>query len=189
MASDGPETSAAPATENLIPPSVNDDKLIKCQPGENESDIIEVPFKQIKQSHTFHNMFRDLGCDLDENFVFPMPAVKPDVFQKVVEWTANHIGVPDPEVKEDPTTRERVWFTLNDYENKFFDVPVDITAELLTAANYLDIKHLYLYGCQKMAELIKSKTPEEIRELLGLEDDLTPEEKEEIKKQNVWCNY
>ncbi|KAI1718319.1 skp1 family, dimerization domain-containing protein [Ditylenchus destructor] len=189
MTSDGPETSAAPATENLIPPSVNDDKLIKCHPGENESDIIEVPFKQIKQSHTFHNMFRDLGGDLDKNFFFPMPAVKPEIFQKVVEWTANHIAVPDPEVKEDPTTRERVWFTLNDYENKFFDVPADVMAELLTAANYLDIKHLYMYGCQKLAERIKDKSPEEIRAMFGLEDDLTPEDKDEIKKQNVWCNY
>ncbi|KAI1693668.1 skp1 family, dimerization domain-containing protein [Ditylenchus destructor] len=142
MASDGPGTSNASATENLNPPNVNDDKLIKCQPGDNESDIIEVPFKQIKQSHTFFNMFRDLGCEVDD--------------------------VPDPEVKEDPATRERIWFTLNDYENKFYDVPVDIMAE---------------------AELIKNKSPEEIRDLLGLEDDLTPEEKEEIKKQNVWCNY
>lgn len=25
--------------------------------------------------------------------------------------------------------------------------------------------------------------------MFGLEDDLTPEDKDEIKKQNVWCNY
>ncbi|KAI1696927.1 E3 ubiquitin ligase complex SCF subunit scon-3 [Ditylenchus destructor] len=143
MASDGPGTSNASATENLIPPNVNDDKLIKCQPGDNESDIIEVTFKQIKQSHTFFNMFRDLGCEVDENFVFPMPAVKPEIFQKIVEWTANHIGVPDPEVKEDPNTRERTWFTLNDYENKFYDVPVDIMADVLTAANNAFISNFY----------------------------------------------
>ncbi|KAI1731282.1 skp1 family, dimerization domain-containing protein [Ditylenchus destructor] len=189
MASDGPGTSAASVTENLIPPNVNDDKLIKCQPGENESDIVEVPFKQIKQSHTFFNMFRDLGCVVDEKFVFPMPAVKPEIFQKVIEWTANHIGMPDPEVKEDPATRVRTWFTMDEYENKFFDLPVYVFAELLTAANYLDIKHLYLYGCQKLAERIKDKTNEEIREMFGLKDDLTPEEKEEVKRENVWCNY
>ncbi|KAI1731236.1 skp1 family, dimerization domain-containing protein [Ditylenchus destructor] len=189
MAIEGAGTSDASVTEKVIPPNVNDDKMIKCQPGENQSDTVEVPFKQIKQSHTFFNMFRDLEGNLDDTFFFPMPLVKPEIFQKIVEWTANHIGVPEPEVKEDPATRERTWFTMDDYENKFFDLPVDVFAELLTAANYLDIKHLYLYGCQKLAERVKDKTPEEIREMFGLEDDLTPEEKEEIKKQNVWCNY
>ncbi|KAI1707825.1 skp1 family, dimerization domain-containing protein [Ditylenchus destructor] len=191
MPSDAPGTSSErKAVECKIPTTTEDEKLIKCQPGDNESDIVEVPLKQIKQSHTFANMYQDLNLSKeDETFVFPMPAVKPKIFKKIVEWTANHVDVPDPEVKEDPQTRERIWFTLNEYENKFFDVPVDVHAELLTAANYLDIRTLYLYGCQKFAELLKDKSPAEIREVLGLEDDLTEEEKKEIRKQNVWCNY
>jgi S-phase kinase-associated protein 1 len=48
---------------------------------------------------------------------------------------------------------------------------------------------MYLFGCQSFAALIKDKSPEQVRELMGLEDDLTPEEKEEIRKKNVWCNY
>ncbi|KAI1701205.1 skp1 family, dimerization domain-containing protein [Ditylenchus destructor] len=165
MPSDAPETSSEPkAVECVIPATIEDEKLIKCQPGDNEGDIVEVPLKQIKQSHTFANMYQDLNLSEEED-------------------------VLDPEVKEDPQTRERIWFTLTEYENKFFDVSVDVHAELLTAANYLDIRTLYLYGCQKFAELLKDKSPAEIREVLGLEDDLTDEEKKEIRKRNVWCNY
>ncbi|KAI1702234.1 skp1 family, dimerization domain-containing protein [Ditylenchus destructor] len=173
---------------NASSPS-EDERLIKCRPGD-DGEVVLVALKQIQQSHTFNNMYRDLNLNAaDDVFEFPMPAVKQDIFKKVVDWTANHIGVPDPVVKEDPATRERTWFELNDYEKKFFDVPVDVLADLLTAGNYLDIRSLYLYGCQSMAALIKNKSPEEIRELFGLEDDLTEDEKAEIRKQNVWCNY
>jgi len=35
--------------------------------------------------------------------------------------------------------------------------------------------------------MIKGKTPEEIREMFNIEDDLTEEEKEQIRKENEWC--
>jgi len=40
-----------------------------------------------------------------------------------------------------------------------------------------------------MAAAIGNKTPEEIRELFGLEDDLKEEEKTDIRRRNMWCNY
>ena len=36
--------------------------------------------------------------------------------------------------------------------------------------------------------MIKDKLPEEIRELFNIEDDLTPEEKEQIERENEWVN-
>uniref|UniRef100_A0A915EVD9 SKP1 component dimerisation domain-containing protein n=1 Tax=Ditylenchus dipsaci TaxID=166011 RepID=A0A915EVD9_9BILA len=75
-----------------------------------------------------------------------------------------HIGEPELEIKEDEHTRERIGFR----------------------SNYLDIKSLYLYGCQRVAAEIRGKSPEAIREMFELEDDLTDEEKEKIKKDNVW---
>ena len=99
------------------------------------------------------------------------------------------LGQPDPVIEQDPNTHERKWFTLTDYEKAFFAVPVEELEELVMAANYLDIKSLYYLGCQSIAALIKGKSPDEIRALFGIEDDLTEEEKAEIRKQNPWCNY
>ena len=65
-------------------------------------------------------------------------------------------------------------------------IDVEELAEFLVAGNFLNIPSLvrivifacpmtnlqyiqYLFGCQSMAKLIKDKTPEEIRELFGLE--------------------
>uniref|UniRef100_A0A915DRR1 Skp1-related protein n=1 Tax=Ditylenchus dipsaci TaxID=166011 RepID=A0A915DRR1_9BILA len=154
-----------------------------------EGKLIPVELEHIRQSKTFDQMYLDLNLADGEPFEFPIPAVKTEIFNKVVEWFKEHVGREEPVVKEDPATRERIWFDLTDYEKKFFQVPVEEHVELLTAANYLDIKSMYLFGCQCMAALIKDKSPEEIRALFNLEDDLTAEEKDEIRKQNVWCNY
>uniref|UniRef100_A0A915DF82 Skp1-related protein n=1 Tax=Ditylenchus dipsaci TaxID=166011 RepID=A0A915DF82_9BILA len=105
------------------------------------------------------------------------------------DWCKDHVGVPEPVIQEDPATRERIWFELNDAEKTFYNVPMEQIVELLLAANYLDIKSLYLYGCQTVAALMKNKSPEEVRELLQLEDDMTEEEKDTIRKENVWCQY
>lgn len=87
----------------------------------------------------------------------------------------------------DPLTYERKWFIFTNYEQNFFDVSFEELKQYLSTSNYLDLKSMYLYGCQILASIIKTKNAEEIRTLLHLEDDLTPMEKSSIKKNNLWC--
>lgn len=58
---------------------------------------------------------------------------------------------------------------------------------LVQAANYLNIKGLLDLTCQTVADMIKGKTPEQIREKFNIKNDFTPEEEEEIKRENQWA--
>jgi S-phase kinase-associated protein 1 len=35
--------------------------------------------------------------------------------------------------------------------------------------------------------MIKGKTPEEIRKIFNIENDFTPEEEEEVRRENQWA--
>eukprot|EP01094_Clydonella_sp_ATCC50884_P006971 TRINITY_DN1615_c0_g1_i1.p3 TRINITY_DN1615_c0_g1~~TRINITY_DN1615_c0_g1_i1.p3 ORF type:complete len:114 (-),score=36.68 TRINITY_DN1615_c0_g1_i1:111-452(-) len=59
--------------------------------------------------------------------------------------------------------------------------------DLLQAANYLDIKSLLDLTCKTVANMIKGKTPEEIRKTFNIKNDFTPEEEEQVRKENAWC--
>lgn len=55
------------------------------------------------------------------------------------------------------------------------------------AANYLNIKNLLDLTCQTVADMIKSKSPEEIRKIFNITNDFTDEEEEEVRKENQWA--
>ena len=55
------------------------------------------------------------------------------------------------------------------------------------AANHLNIKNLLDLTCQTVADLIKSKSPCEIRAIFNIKNEFTAEEEEEIRKENPWA--
>ena len=59
--------------------------------------------------------------------------------------------------------------------------------ELILAANYLDIKGLLDVTCKTVADMIKGKTPEEIRKTFNIKNVFTPSEEEQVRKENEWC--
>lgn len=58
---------------------------------------------------------------------------------------------------------------------------------IIKAANYLDIKGLLDVTCKTVANMIKGKTPEEIRKTFNIKNDFTPSEEEQVRKENEWC--
>ena len=51
----------------------------------------------------------------------------------------------------------------------------------------MDIKSLLDLTCAKVASMIKGKTPQEIRETFNITNDFTPEEENQIREENKWC--
>ena len=91
----------------------------------------------------------------------------------------------------------------SDWDVAFCQVSQEDLFGIIRAANYLDIKTLLNMTCSVVANMIKGKTPEEIRTQFGIENDfskskstfffvfnsfflLAPEEEEQMRKETEW---
>jgi S-phase kinase-associated protein 1 len=93
-----------------------------------------------------------------------------------------HPVVVTEEKKDEKRTDDIIGWDLD-----FCKVDQPTLFELILAANYLDIKELLDLTCKTVANMIKGKTPEEIRKTFNIKNDFTPEEEEQVRKENEWC--
>ncbi|KAG8714947.1 hypothetical protein FRC09_017078 [Ceratobasidium sp. 395] len=122
--------------------------------------------------------------------VVPLPNVTSAVFQKVLEYCEHHRHEPIPpddgsSSNDDP--RKRQVSEIGEWDREFIQVDQEMLFEIILAANYLNIKDLLDLGCKTVAEMIKEKTPEEIRKLFNIVNDFTPEEEAQIRLENEWA--
>lgn len=76
---------------------------------------------------------------------------------------------------------------LDEWDRKLVeDLTQDALFDLITAANFLDIKGLLDASCQKVADMIVKKTPAQLRTMFRIANDFTAEEEEEIRKESPW---
>ena len=122
---------------------------------------------------------------------------------QVLEYCEHHRGerLPTTDAESQDETRKRTT-DISEWDQKFIAVDQEMLFEIILAANYLDIKPLlsvlvdskpltfliYFFdsdvGCKTVANMIKGKTPEEIRKLFNIVNDFTPEE--EVMDLVLW---
>lgn len=121
------------------------------------------------------------------SLIFLSLQVAENVLEKVIEWCSQHkddtVSVSDD---EDDSLRTKTT-DICEWDRNFMMVDQDMLFEIILAANYLDIKNLLDLGCKTVANMIKGKSPEEIRRTFNIENDFTPEEEEQIKRENEWA--
>ncbi|KAG5644219.1 hypothetical protein DXG03_008814 [Asterophora parasitica] len=140
----------------------------------------------VERSVLIKNMLEDVG---ESDQPIPLPNVSSSVLKKVLEYCEHHRGeplpAPDAEQSQDETRKRTT--DISEWDQKFITVDQEMLFEIILAANYLDIKSLLDVGCKTVANMIKGKTPEEIRKLFNIVNDFTPEEEAQIKKENEWA--
>jgi len=134
-----------------------------------------------KMSETVKHMVEDIGADQ----VIPLPNVTGKILQKVIAYCQYHLEHPTP-VSEEKKDEKRT-DDISPWDLEFCKVDQATLFELILAANYLDIRPLLDLTCKTVANMIKGKTPEEIRKTFNIKNDFTPEEEEQVRKENEWC--
>ncbi|KAI9004625.1 hypothetical protein HDU85_000972 [Gaertneriomyces sp. JEL0708] len=156
--------------------------MVKLLSSDNQEFSIS---KEIAcQSILIKNMLEDLSENESDDNPIPLPNVSGPILQKVIEFATYHKDDP-PHLEDDlkPKSSE----DIEEWDRDYMNVDQGTLFEIILAANYLDMKALLDLGCKTVANMIKGKTVEEIRRTFNIVNDFTPEEEEQIRKENEWC--
>ncbi|KAL1833279.1 hypothetical protein DCAR_0103356 [Daucus carota subsp. sativus] len=154
----------------------SESKMIMLKSSDNEN--FEVEEAVAVESQTIKHMIED-DC---ANTTIPLPNVSSKILAKVIEYCKKHVESP----KTDEVNKT-VEDELKTFDAEFVKVDQATLFDLILAANYLNIKSLLDLTCQTVADMIKGKTPEEIRKTFNIKNDFTPEEEEEVRRENAWA--
>nr|GMD80031.1 SKP1-like protein 1A [Ipomoea batatas] len=151
---------------------VNDgEKMVRLRANDGEEFVVAKSVAVLSQTVKF--VVEDAG--LGEDSIIPLLKVDGRTLAKILEYCKVHSATD----KTNPEKKE--------FDKKFADVDQAELYDLLTATNYLGISELMEILVQRFAAMIKGKTVEEIREIFNIKNDFTPEEQEEIRRENAWA--
>lgn len=160
---------------------MSDEEMVTLVSSDNET--FSVPKAVACMSMTIKNT-----VDETDGGSVPVPNVSGKVMGQVLKYCTYHTDKNKAKTGEGSSTDS----TKTDEEVKAWDteyMQVDQGAlfELILAANYLNIEPLLDLACATVAGMIKGKTPEEIRTQFNIVNDFTPEEEEEVRRENQWA--
>jgi len=145
----------------------------------SDGETFDVEEAVALESQTIKHMIED---DCADNGI-PLPNVNSKILSKVIEYCKKHVESQKGSSSDDKTVEDE----LKAWDTEFVKVDQATLFDLILAANYLNIKSLLDLTCQTVADMIKGKTPEEIRKTFNIKNDFTPEEEEEVRRENQWA--
>ncbi|KAL3529946.1 hypothetical protein ACH5RR_009268 [Cinchona calisaya] len=137
----------------------------------SDGETFELEEAVALESQTIKHLIEDNCADT----CIPLPNVTSDILAMVIEYLKKHVATK-------PSSE-----SLKSFDADFVKVDQGTLFDLIKAANYLDIKSLLDLTCQVVADMMKGKTPEEIRKTFHIKNDYIPEEEEEVRRENSWA--
>ncbi|XP_059643776.1 SKP1-like protein 1A [Cornus florida] len=140
----------------------------------SDGETFEVEEAVALESQTVKHIIEDDCADS----IIPLPNVTGNILSKIIEYSKKHVET----LKSEDNTSNDV---IKSFDANFVEVDQVTLFDLILAATYLDNKSLLDLTCQKVADMIKGKTPEEIRNTFNIKNYFTHEEEEEVGRENV----
>lgn len=147
------------------------------------------------------NVFKDMLVDREEDDEDPIPVeVNSRIMKYVIEYMEFHNNNRADEIPKPIPKDKTLLDFIGEWDKTFIcdkiidnpseeNVKKQFLAELLTAANYLQIKDLIALSAAGFAYVIRQcGTTEKIREVFGIINDFTPEEEKKITEENRFCD-
>ncbi|KAJ9133172.1 E3 ubiquitin ligase SCF complex, Skp subunit [Pleurostoma richardsiae] len=151
----------------------------------NDGAEIVVDKVVAERSMLIKSMIEALGSTAVEAKAIPIPNVNEATLRKVMAWCEHHRNDPLPSGDEEDNSRRGT--DVEEWDQKFMQVDQEMLFQIILASNYLEIKPLLDIGCKTVANMIKGRSPEEIRKTFQIVNDFTPKEEEEVRQENAWA--
>lgn len=142
---------------NTMSSSASKSRVVRLRSANNE--IFEVEEAIVALSEPIKNLIDVIGV----NHVIPMPDVRSKTLAMVIEWCKYHAAS-----HQGPRNYKEF---IKEWEEELGQA--DVVIDLLCTASFLCIKDLQDQMFQRVADLIKVKTLEEICELLQVKNDFS----------------
>ncbi|KAF8405902.1 hypothetical protein HHK36_007980 [Tetracentron sinense] len=159
-------------TDVLCKTNISPKKILM---GSSDGDWIEVEEYVAFQ----FTLYKDFAEYSDENEPIRFENITTKILLKLIEYCEKH---------GNPERRDVDKVDLKKWEAEFTEVDVAVLYDLLNAANFVNIPSLLELLYQKVADMIAGRTPDQIRETFRIEENFTPDEMEEIIKEQLFTS-
>ncbi|XP_015078177.1 SKP1-like protein 11 [Solanum pennellii] len=156
------------------------DAVAEGAPVQLEENIITLKtsdnkeFKLEKSVAVKSEVIKSFVQDNDCTFIL-LTNVDGKTIEKVINYWKKHSEEGVTEVQ------------LENFDQNFLKMSHAELFDVHLAARYLDDKQLEEVIIQESIDRIKGKSLEEIREVFGIVNDYTPEEEEQVRRENAWA--
>lgn len=127
-------------------------------------------------AQTIEHALEDAMADDDDAPTIPMPEVAAREAARILEFCGKRAALRDRGAEWEAWTRSFL-----------VDLSTEELYDLTMAGNYLGFPPVLDACCGRIADMIKGKTVEEIRETFGIVNDFTPEEEARVRKDHEWA--
>ncbi|XP_049375479.1 SKP1-like protein 11 [Solanum verrucosum] len=158
------------STFSSSPIALGTKKLITLKTSDDEEFKLD---KSVAvKSEVIKNLVQDVDCTSN---VIPLLNVDGKTMTKVIKYWKKHSDEGVTEVQ------------LKNFDQDFLKMSHSKLFHVHLAARYLDDKQLEEVIIQESFDRITGKTLEEIREVFDIVNDYTPEEEEQVHRENAWA--
>ncbi|KAE8010661.1 hypothetical protein FH972_007012 [Carpinus fangiana] len=162
--------------EELLMSTVSSSKKITLKSSDGE--VFEVDEAVALESPTIKHMIEEDSADNEIH----LPNVRSKILAKVIEYCKKHVEAQSTNPEERTSDDD-----LRAWDAEFIKVDQDTLFGLFLDSDYLKIKSLRDLTSQTIGDMMKGKTPEEIRKTFNIKDSCTPAEEEELPRENKWA--
>lgn len=159
----------------------DDDQVIKLVSKSGKS-------YDVKKKHAYISELVKTSFTDKDATELPLPNVKDETLEKIVEYMNHHKGKLPPEIEKPLKSTVMKEVCVDQWDAEYIDkIAADkaLLYDMISSSNYMDIKRLLHLGCAKVACLIKGQPKEKIKEILGYKEETEKTEKTETDKEKV----